>query len=75
MKRLVVACSFMTATAFLLVSCRNSENTENNNPTAQIGNKKMTRTKMASGLEYEILQEGSGDSPKKGKLLSVHYTG
>lgn len=75
MKKLVVACSFIAVTAVLFVSCRNSQNTEDNNTTAQIGNKKMTRTKMASGLEYEILHEGSGASPKKGNMVGVHYTG
>ena len=35
----------------------------------------MTRTKTASGLEYEILEEGSGVSPKLGDTVTVHYTG
>ncbi len=34
---------------------------------------KMTRT--ASGLQYEDLVPGSGDSPKAGKKVTVHYTG
>ena len=75
MKRLVVVGSLMTATAFLFVSCRGSKNTEDNNKTAQIGNTKMTRTRNASGLEYEILQEGSGATPSAGKMVTVHYTG
>lgn len=29
----------------------------------------------ASGLEYEDLTEGSGESPKPGQTVSVHYTG
>jgi peptidylprolyl isomerase len=28
-----------------------------------------------SGLQYEDLVAGSGDSPKKGKKVTVHYTG
>ncbi|MBA3531773.1 MAG: FKBP-type peptidyl-prolyl cis-trans isomerase [Ardenticatenales bacterium] len=28
-----------------------------------------------SGLEYAILQEGSGDAAKQGDLVTVHYTG
>jgi peptidylprolyl isomerase len=43
--------------------------------TAPAGKKKMTRTKNASGLEYEIMQEGSGASPKAGNMVTVHYTG
>jgi len=37
--------------------------------------KKMNRTKNASGLEYEILKEGKGRSPKIGENVIVHYTG
>lgn len=29
----------------------------------------------ASGLQYEILQQGTGDKPNAGDLVSVHYTG
>jgi len=35
----------------------------------------MTRQKKASGLEYEVLQEGTGASPKAGQAVTVHYTG
>lgn len=35
----------------------------------------MVRQKTNSGLEYEILQEGTGDSPKAGQVVTVHYTG
>jgi FKBP-type peptidyl-prolyl cis-trans isomerase len=74
MKRLAIGCSLVVATAFLMVSCRNSKNINNNN-TTQVGSTKMTRTKTASGLEYVILQEGSGVSPSAGKEVTVHYTG
>lgn len=74
MKRLVVASSMVAATTFLLVSCRSPKN--NNTTTAQqSGNTKMTRTRTASGLEYEVLQEGSGASPRPGQMVTVHYTG
>ncbi len=39
------------------------------------GNTKVTRHRMPSGLEYEILREGSGSSPVTGKRVTVHYTG
>jgi len=74
MKRLVI-CSLIATTAVLLVTCQNKKNTVNNNKTTHVGNKKMTRTKTASGLEFEILQEGTGISPTKGQQVSVHYTG
>lgn len=75
MKKLVVVCSLMAATAVVLVSCTNIKNNDNNNKAAQSGNRKMTHTRTASGLEYEILQEGSGANPSVGKLVTVHYTG
>src|SRR5690606_9880159 len=74
MKKIVVMCSLTATTAFLLASCTNTKNIENNT-TAQVETQKMTRTKTASGLEYEILKEGSGISPAKGKIVTVHYTG
>jgi FKBP-type peptidyl-prolyl cis-trans isomerase len=75
MKRLVIACSLTVATAFLLVHCKNAKNTAKNNNTAQSGNTRMTRIKGNFGLEYEILQEGSGASPKTKDFVTVHYTG
>jgi peptidylprolyl isomerase len=77
MKKLVVACSAIMITTCLLVSCRSANNTENNKTgpasPAQTGNTKMIRT--ASGLEYEILKDGAGASPRAGNKVTVHYTG
>lgn len=39
----------------------------------QQGGGKMIKT--ASGLQYEDLVPGSGDSPKAGRKVTVHYTG
>jgi len=75
MKRLVTVGALMTATAFLVVNCRSLKNIENNNKTVETESSKMTRTRNASGLEYEILQEGSGATPSAGKMVTVHYTG
>ncbi len=74
MKKIVVACSIAVATAVLLIQCKNAKNTINN-ITQVGGTKKMTHTKTTSGLEYEIIQEGSGASPKPGSMVTVHYTG
>lgn len=39
------------------------------------GDSMNSREKSASGLEWEILQEGSGVSPQTGNTVKVHYTG
>lgn len=75
MKKLVVACSAILVTTCLLVSCRGVNNTGNSNKITETGNTKMTRTRTASGLEYEILQEGTGASPRAGNMVTVQYTG
>ena len=45
------------------------------NSTSHKGNSSMTRNKTNSGLEYEIIQQGTGVSPQKGQRVTVHYTG
>ena len=42
-------------------------------PGAEKGETKMTKT--SSGLQYEDVKVGTGDSPKRGQLVVVHYTG
>lgn len=44
-------------------------------PNRQEGTLKMARTKTDSGLEYEIIKEGTGQSPQRGQQVTVHYTG
>jgi FKBP-type peptidyl-prolyl cis-trans isomerase FkpA len=36
---------------------------------------KMSMTMMASGLQYEDVQAGSGEEAKSGAYVTVHYTG
>lgn len=36
---------------------------------------KPTKQKTPSGLEYIILEEGTGPKPKQGQKVQVHYTG
>ncbi len=67
--------SLAVASVVLLVGCGEAKNTKKNNTRQQKGNKQMTRHKTPSGLEYEIITEGSGASPVKGKPVTVHYTG
>lgn len=88
MKRLVITCSLVAVTTVLLVSCRTAKNTENNNkvapaapapaaaaPATPTGEKQMTRKRTNSGLEYEVLKEGTGANPRAGNTVTVHYTG
>lgn len=35
----------------------------------------MARIKSGTGLEYEIIKEGNGNTPHKGQRVTVHYTG
>ncbi len=61
-------------TAVLLAATSVAQETK---PTAAPGADKgeMKMTKTPSGLQYEDVKVGSGDSPKKGQLVVVHYTG
>ncbi|HLJ31585.1 MAG TPA: FKBP-type peptidyl-prolyl cis-trans isomerase [Candidatus Babeliales bacterium] len=76
MRRLVIACSLITATTFLLVSCRSGKKTDMPAaPAAQVGISNMTRVQMDCGVSYEVLQEGTGATPSVGNKVTVHYTG
>ena len=70
MKRLVALMPML-----VLAGCGASQKEEKPKITAQEGNITMTRQKTDSGLAYEIIQEGSGASPKQGQQVTVHYTG
>jgi len=48
---------------------------ENNNQSKGIATMVSSREKTTSGLEYEIINPGTGESPKSGDNVSVHYTG
>lgn len=44
-------------------------------PAAETKKKDSKIVKTDSGLQYEILKEGTGASPKTGDLVKVHYVG
>lgn len=53
--------------SMLLTSCKDSSE--------KTRTKKMTRHTTISGLQYEIVKEGTNNSPQKGNAVTVHYTG
>jgi len=74
MKRLLLV-SCMSTPVILLAGCNNADNVNKNTTTVQKGTKSVTHKKTESGLEYEVITEGSGISPRKGQQVTVHYTG
>ena len=74
MKRLALVSCAAIVTAVILTQCKNSKQNNTHHLTTQEGIR-MNRAKTASGLEYEILKEGSGQSPQKGNIVTVHYSG
>lgn len=48
---------------------------DSNTKIKSIESKNMKREKSDSGLEWEVLQKGTGDTPQVGKTVTVHYTG
>jgi peptidylprolyl isomerase len=77
MRQLLIGTSLVIASACLMVSCGgNLKNAKDDSLTEQTTEgTTMTRVKTTSGLEYEIIEKGSGDSPSAGKTVTVHYTG
>ena len=62
----------------LLAGCCGECKSNKNNNTTQEGNLPMSqsnRQTTSSGLQYEVIQQGSGASPKSGDRVTVHYTG
>ncbi len=74
MKKMTAACALVTS-VIVLAGCWDSKSGEKNKQVTQQEDKKMARTKTASGLEYEIIKEGTGVSPRAGQQVTVHYTG
>jgi FKBP-type peptidyl-prolyl cis-trans isomerase FkpA len=75
MKRLVIVCSLSITSILLLASLSSSQNESTQNDISQKESTQMNRTRTHSGLEYIILKQGSGESPKTGNIVTVHYTG
>lgn len=75
MLKRIALCSLATASTLLFVGCAEAKKDNTSTTSPNKGTKKVSRIKTTTGLEYQILEQGSGDSPVKGKPVTVHYTG
>jgi len=80
MKKILLASSLLIAASFL-ANC-GPHNQENQNvqqqpaePITNQGTNEMDIITTESGLQYYSTKAGSGESPKKGQKVTVHYTG
>jgi len=76
-QKLLIGYTFAAMSVVTLADCGTPDNAKQNKThnTKQEGTRTMTRQKTNSGLEYEVITEGTGESPKKGQHVTVHYTG
>ena len=74
MKRLIVVYSLSAASTLLLAGCGKDE-CKVTATVEQEGMTPVTIKKTDSGLQYEIINPGSGESPKARHSVTVHYTG
>lgn len=75
MKKLLAVCLLITPSFLFGGSCCGGNNADKKNATETMRNKVTNRQKTVSGLEYVVEKEGSGEMPKKGQQVTVHYTG
>lgn len=59
----------------LVGRCESNNNNGNKLSNTQMESNTIQKQRTASGLEYEILHAGSGESPRSGQKVIVHYTG
>jgi peptidylprolyl isomerase len=75
MKKWVLTLSLIASSVLMGQETGVSAEISSSNSQTYAGAQKMSKIKTDSGLEYQILQEGNGASPQKGKKVTVHYTG
>ena len=73
MKKSTLLVSAAVAAALLTAPLRAQDAKPSPAPGAEKKETKMTKT--PSGLQYEDVKVGTGESPKKGQMAVVHYTG
>ena len=74
MKRKTSLLLTAAAVAALLAAPLSAQDTKPT-PGPDAEKKEMKMTKTPSGLQYEDVKVGTGESPKKGQMAVVHYTG
>ncbi len=72
---MILVSGFAAALIISLTICDQLKLKKTDNTSQQEGKRSMNRYTTDSGLMYEIMQEGTGASPKKGTAVTVHYTG
>jgi len=79
MKQSLLVCCTIISMTLLCAGCVNENNKivkSDNCCTSHCERKNtMTPLQTPSGVQYEIITEGSGATPTKGKPVTVHYTG
>lgn len=75
MKRFINCCTVAAILFLAGCSCNKGDDKVKTAEIKQEGAKEMSLVKTDSGLQYEIIKEGSGKAPEKGQLVTVHYTG
>jgi FKBP-type peptidyl-prolyl cis-trans isomerase FkpA len=70
---IIIGLAVIIGLAILATACAKKE-AQNQQPQASTAAAGQVIT-TSSGLQYQILQEGSGDAAQAGKRVSVHYTG
>ena len=74
MKKLVIS-ALVIVSIIAVTGCCNSNKNGNDIKAEQAKDINMAKQKTTSGLEYEVIKEGTGETPKKGQKVTVHYTG
>ena len=76
MKRMQLSLAIVVGSIPFIAGCdTNPRKPKPTEPQTTPENVMNNRVKTASGLEYEIIKEGSGETPKVGQQVTVHYTG
>lgn len=81
-KNVLITTALLVITALIMTSCKKQsigEIYENNKKAGEeyllSNGKKPNVTTLASGVQYEVLRQGTGDIPKSTDVVKCHYEG